>query len=40
MTRAAIAEITARKLSGLETIVDIVYLVGAQDYTTEVGRAG
>ncbi len=40
MTRAAIAGIMARKMSGLETIIDIVYLVGAQDYTTEVGRAG
>lgn len=40
MTRTAIAGIMARKLSGLETIIDIVYLVAAQDYTTEVGRAG
>jgi AcrR family transcriptional regulator len=40
MTRDAIVEIMARKLSGLETIIDIVYLVAAQDYTTEVGRAG
>ena len=40
MTRAAIAGIMARRLSGLETIIDIVYLVAAQDYTTEVGRAG
>jgi TetR/AcrR family transcriptional repressor of nem operon len=39
-TRAAITGITARKMSGLETIIDIVYLVGAQDYTTDVGRAG
>ena len=29
-----------RKLSGLETIIDIVYLVAAHDDTTEVGRAG
>jgi TetR/AcrR family transcriptional regulator, transcriptional repressor for nem operon len=40
MTRAAIVEIMGRKLSGLETIIDIVYLVGAQDFTTEAGRAG
>ncbi|WP_328350487.1 TetR/AcrR family transcriptional regulator [Mycobacterium sp. NBC_00419] len=40
MTRGSIREIMGRKLSGLETIVDIVYLVAAQDYTTEVGRAG
>ena len=40
MTRASIVEIMARKLSGLETIIDIVYLVAAQDYTTDVGRAG
>lgn len=39
-TRAAITGIMARKMSGLETIIDIVYLVGAQDYTTDVGRAG
>jgi len=39
-TRAAIVEIMGRQLSGLETIIDIVYLVGAQDYTTDVGRAG
>jgi TetR/AcrR family transcriptional repressor of nem operon len=39
-SRAAIAGIMARKMSGLETIIDIVYLVGAQDYTTDVGRAG
>jgi TetR/AcrR family transcriptional regulator, transcriptional repressor for nem operon len=40
LTRASIVDITSRKLSGLETIIDIVYVVGAQDYTTEVGRAG
>ncbi len=40
MTRASIAEIMGRRLSGLETIIDIVYLVAAQDYTTDVGRAG
>lgn len=40
LTRSSIAEIMGRQLSGLETIVDIVYLVAAQDYTTDVGRAG
>jgi TetR/AcrR family transcriptional repressor of nem operon len=40
MTRDAIVEILARKLSALESIIDIVYVVGAHDYTTEVGRAG
>lgn len=40
MTRASIIEIMSRRLSGLETSIDIVYLLAAQDYTTEVGRAG
>ncbi len=40
ITRGSIHEIMGRKLSGLETIVDIVYLVAAQDYTTEIGQAG
>ena len=40
MARSSIAELLNRKLSGLETIIDIIYLVAAQDYTTDVGRAG
>jgi TetR/AcrR family transcriptional regulator, transcriptional repressor for nem operon len=40
MTRSSIVELLGRKLSGLETIIDIIYLVAAQDYTTDVGRAG
>jgi len=40
ITRSSIAELLSRKLSGLETIIDIIYLVAAQDYGTDVGRAG
>ena len=40
MTRSALVELINRRMSGLETIVDMVYLVGAQEFGTELGRAG
>jgi AcrR family transcriptional regulator len=40
MTRAAVNELLARKLSGLETLVDISYLVAVQDIGQDVARAG
>ena len=40
MTRSALVELINRRMSGLETIVDMVYLVGTQEFGTELGRAG
>jgi TetR/AcrR family transcriptional regulator, transcriptional repressor for nem operon len=40
MSRAAVAELLARKMSGLETLIDLVYLLAVQDSQNEVARAG
>jgi TetR/AcrR family transcriptional regulator, transcriptional repressor for nem operon len=40
MSRAAVAELVARKMSGLETVIDLVYLLAVQDSQNEVARAG
>lgn len=36
---AAVAELLARKLSGLETLVDVCYLMAVQDITQDTARA-
>ncbi len=40
MNRAAVTELVARKMSGLETVIDLVYLLAVQDTQNEVSRAG
>jgi TetR/AcrR family transcriptional regulator, transcriptional repressor for nem operon len=40
MSRAAVAELVARKMSGLETVIDLVYLLAVQDTQNEIARAG
>jgi TetR/AcrR family transcriptional regulator, transcriptional repressor for nem operon len=40
MSRAAVTELLARKMSGLETLIDLVYLLAVQDTQDEVARAG
>jgi len=40
MTRYAVNDLLARKLSGLESLVDISYLIALQDVTQELSRAG
>jgi TetR/AcrR family transcriptional regulator, transcriptional repressor for nem operon len=40
MSRAAVTELLARKMSGLETLIDLVYLRAVQDTNNEVARAG
>jgi TetR/AcrR family transcriptional repressor of nem operon len=40
MNRAAVTELRARKMSGLETLIDLVYLFAVQDAHHEVARAG
>jgi TetR/AcrR family transcriptional regulator, transcriptional repressor for nem operon len=40
MNRAAVTELVARKMSGLETVIDLVYLLAVQDSQNEVARAG
>jgi TetR/AcrR family transcriptional regulator, transcriptional repressor for nem operon len=40
MSRAAVTELLARKMSGLETLIDLVYLRAIQDTRSEVARAG
>ena len=40
MSRAAVTELVARKMSGLETLIDLVYLLAVQDTQNEVARAG
>jgi AcrR family transcriptional regulator len=37
---ASVDELLARKLSGLETLIDIVYLVAVEDIGDEIARAG
>ncbi len=40
MSRATVAELLTRKMSGLETVIDLVYLLAVQDTQNEVARAG
>ena len=40
MSNAAITELLTRKMSGLETLIDLVYLLAVQDTQHEVARAG
>jgi AcrR family transcriptional regulator len=40
MNRAAVTELLARKMSGLETLIDLVYLQAGQNTQNEVARAG
>jgi TetR/AcrR family transcriptional repressor of nem operon len=40
MSRSAVNDLRARKLSGLETLIEFLYLIAAQDYSTDEGRAG
>ena len=39
-TRSAINDLLARKLSGLESLIDIAYLIALQDLRQELSRAG
>ena len=39
-TRAAINQLLARRLSGLESLIDIAYLIAVQDLTDDITRAG
>ena len=38
--RAAVQELVARKLSGLETLIDVAYLTAVRDVNDEFARAG
>jgi TetR/AcrR family transcriptional regulator, transcriptional repressor for nem operon len=40
MSRAEVTELLARKMSGLETLIDLVFLLAVQDTQHEVARAG
>jgi TetR/AcrR family transcriptional regulator, transcriptional repressor for nem operon len=40
MSRAAVTELLAHKMSGLETLIDLVYLRAVQNTQHEVARAG
>ncbi len=40
MSQATVAELLARKMSGLETLIDLTYLRAVQDAQDEVARAG
>ena len=40
MSRAAVTELLARKMSGLETLIDLIYLLAVQNTQDEVARAG
>jgi AcrR family transcriptional regulator len=40
VARAAVDELLARKLSGLETLIDISYLVAVEDIGDDIARAG
>src|SRR5271156_2814129 len=40
MGRAAVTELLARKMSGLETLIDLAYFRAVQDTHNEVARAG
>jgi AcrR family transcriptional regulator len=40
MSRATVSELLAHKMSGLETLIDLVYRLAVQDTQHEVARAG
>lgn len=40
MSRAAVSELLARKMSGLETLIDLFYVLAVQNTRNEVARAG
>src|ERR1700756_194849 len=40
MSRAAVSELLSRRMSGLETLIDLVYLQAVQNTQNEVARAG
>ena len=40
MSRATVAESLARRMSGLETLIDLIFLLAVQDTQDEVARAG
>ncbi|MCV7352106.1 TetR/AcrR family transcriptional regulator [Mycobacterium parmense] len=40
MSGAAVTELLARKMSGLETLIDLAYFLAVQDTQDEVARAG
>jgi AcrR family transcriptional regulator len=40
LASASVDELLARKLSGLETLIDIVYLVAVEDIGDDIARAG
>jgi TetR/AcrR family transcriptional repressor of nem operon len=40
MSRTAVTESLARRMSGLETVIDLIYLLAVQDIQHEVVRAG
>ncbi len=40
MSRTAVTDLLARKMSGLETAIDLVYLLAVQNTQDEVARAG
>jgi TetR/AcrR family transcriptional regulator, transcriptional repressor for nem operon len=40
MSRAAVTESLARRMSGLETLIDLIFLLAVQDTQDEVARAG
>ncbi|MGA3254984.1 MAG: TetR/AcrR family transcriptional regulator [Mycobacterium sp.] len=40
MSRAAVTELLAHRMSGLETLIDLVYLRAVQDTQNELARAG
>ena len=40
MSRTAVTELLARRMSGLETVIDLIYVLAVQDIQHEVVRAG
>ena len=40
MSRTAVTELLARRMSGLETVIDLIYLLAVQDTQQDVVRAG
>jgi TetR/AcrR family transcriptional repressor of nem operon len=40
MSSATVTELLARKMSGLETLIDLIYLLAVQDSQHDVARAG
>lgn len=40
LSRAAVAELLSREMSGLETLIDLIFLLALQDTQNDVARAG